>query len=111
MNRAHVWNSDATWFLKPTANDTFYVEDTFYIENTSENKVLRVIGDNVELVQNGAGELWEKGETNKEGYFTLTQSSSGKALTAISADCLVIKGTFVWKFFLRFDFLLIYGSF
>ena len=92
MNRAHVWNSDATWFLKPTANDTFYVEDTFYIENASENKVLRVIGDNVELVQNGAGELWEKGETNKEGYFTLTKSSTEKALTAISADCLVLKG-------------------
>ena len=67
MNRAHVWNSDAIWYLKPTANDTLYVEDTFYIENASENKVLRVIEDNVELVQNGAGELWEKGETNKEG--------------------------------------------
>ena len=67
MNRAHVWNSDAIWNLKPTANDTFYVEDTFYIENASENKVLRVIEDYVELVQNGTGELWEKGETNKEG--------------------------------------------
>ena len=86
MNKAHVWNSDASWFLKPTANETFY------IENASENKVLRVIGDNVELVQNGAGELWEKGETNKEGYFTLTKSSTEKALTAISADCLVLKG-------------------
>ena len=100
MNRAHVWNSDAIWFLKPTSNDTFY------IGNASENKVLRAIEDNVELVQNGAGELWEKGETNKEGYFTLTQSSSEKALTAISTDCLVIKGKIMLKFFLKFDFLL-----
>ena len=97
MNRAHVWNSDASWFLKPTANETFYIEDTFYIENASENKVLRVIGDNVELVQNGAGELWEKGETNKEGYFTLTKSSTEKALTAISADCLVLKGKIMFR--------------
>ena len=101
MNRAHVWNSDAIWFLKPTAHNTFC------IGNASENKVLRVLEDNIELVQNGAGELWEKGETNKEGYFTLTQSSSEKALTAISTDCLVIKGKIMLEFFLKFDFLLI----
>ena len=100
MNRAHVWNSDAIWFQKQTANDTFY------IGNALENKVLGVVEDNVELVQNGAGELWEKGETNKEGYFTLTQSSSEKALTAISTDCLVIKGKIMLKFFLKFVFLL-----
>ena len=100
VNRAHVWNSNAIWCFKQ-------IEDNaFYIENTSENKVLSVIDDNVELVQNGAGELWEKGETNKEGYFTLTQSSSEKALTAISTDCLVIKGKIMLKFFLKFDFLL-----
>ena len=89
MNRARVWKSDAIWFQKTTANDTFY------IGNASEDKVLGIVDDNVELVQNGAGELWEKGETNKEGYFTLTQSSSEKALTAISTDCLVIKGKIV----------------
>ena len=44
MNRAHVWNSDAIWFQKPTANDTFY------IGNALENKVLGVVEDNVELV-------------------------------------------------------------
>ena len=89
VNKAHVWNSNASWFLKPTANNEFY------IGNASENKVLGTMEDNVELVQSGAGELWEKGEKNKEGYFTLTKSSSEKALTAISADCLVIKGKVV----------------
>ena len=93
VNRAHVWNSNDIWSLKPRENDTFY------IGNASKNKVLSVIEDGVELVQNGAGELWEKGATNKEGYFTLTKSSSEKALTAISADCLVIKGKVMFSHF------------
>ena len=100
MNRAHVWNSDAIWFQKATANDTFY------IGNALENKVLGVVEDNVELVQNGAGEMWEKGQTNKEGYFTLTKSSSEKALTAISGDCLGIKGKIMKEFFGEFYVLI-----
>ena len=101
VNRAHVWNSNAIWCFKQ-------IEDNaFYIENTSENKVLSVIDDNVELVQNGAGELWEKGERNKEGYFTLTKSSSEKTLTAISGDCLRIKGKIKLELFGK-CFVLIY---
>lgn len=100
VNRAHVWNSNAIWCFKPME------DNTFYIVNTSENKVLSVIDDNVQLVQNGAGELWEKGEMNKEGYFTLTKSSSEKALTAISGDCLRIKGKIILKYFGKFYVLI-----
>ena len=84
VNRAHVWNSNAIWVFKPMDDNAFYEDNVFYIENTSENKVLSVIDDNVELAQNGAGELWEKGETNKDGYFTLTQLSSEKVLQFVS---------------------------
>ena len=86
VNRAHKWNSDDTWLLKPTE------ANNYYIENVSENKVLGIEGDQVDLVQASAKELWQTGEPNREGYFTLTSSSSGKALTAISANCLEIKG-------------------
>ena len=100
VNRAHVWNSNAIWCFKPLE------DNAFYIENTSENKVLSVIDDNVELAQSDAGELWEKGETNKDGYFTLTQSSSEKALTAVSGDCLRIKGKIMLEFFGEFHVLI-----
>ena len=106
VNRAHVWNSNAIWCFKPVEDNAFYDDNAFYIWNTSENKVLSVIDDNVELVQDGAGELWEKGETNKEGYFTLTKSSSEKALTAISGDCLGIKGKIMKEFFGEFYVLI-----
>ena len=106
VNRAHVWNSNASWCFKPLEDNAFYDDNTFHIWNTSENKVLSVIDDNVELVQDGAGELWEKGETNKEGYFTLTKSSSEKALTAISGDCLGIKGKIMMEFSVKFYVLI-----
>ena len=95
VNRAHKWNSDDTWLLKPTE------ANNYYIENVSENKVLGIQDDQVDLVQASAKELWQTGEPNREGYFTLTSSSSGKALTAISANCLEIKGKIMFVALLK----------
>ena len=95
VNRAHKWNSDDTWLLKPTE------ANNYYIENVSENKVLGIQDDQVDLVQASAKELWQMGEPNREGYFTLTSSSSGKALTAISANCLEIKGKIMFVALLK----------
>ena len=94
VNRAHKWNSDDTWLLKPTE------ANNYYIENMSENKVLGIQDDQVDLVQACTKELWHKGEPNREGYFTLTSSSSEKALTAVSANCLEIKGKIIFIAFL-----------
>ena len=44
------------------------------------------------MVQNDAGQMWKKGETNEEGYFTLINPRSKKVLTAISAHSLGIEG-------------------
>ena len=96
VNRAHKWKSDDIWLLKPAE------DNNYYIENVSENKVLGIQDDQVDLVQPSAKELWHKGEPNREGYFTLTSSSSEKALTAISANCLEIKGKIMFIAFLKF---------
>ena len=95
VNKAHTWNSDDTWLLEPIGTNNYY------IENVSENKGLGIQDDKVDLVQTGDRELWHKGEPNKEGYFTLTSSSSEKALTAISANCLEIKGKNMFLSFLK----------
>ena len=44
------------------------------------------------FVENDATQMWEKGEADDEGYFTLINSHSKKVLTAISEHKLEIKG-------------------
>ena len=63
-----------------------------YIDNISENKTMGVEKDEVRLIEDSLRHKWEKGESNNDGYFTLTNPSSQKALTATSAHCLEIKG-------------------
>ena len=51
--------------------------------------------DSVKLksfIQNDATQMWEKGEADDEGYFTIINSHSKKVLTAISEHRLEIKG-------------------
>ena len=67
-----------------------------YIENTSKAKVLEATSDDKVihkfLVEGEADQLWKKGETDAEGYFTLQNSVEPKLLTAISENSLEIKG-------------------
>ena len=70
-----------------------------YIENMSKNKVLGVKNccndDKVieePMIKCKLGQLWEKGNSDKEGYFTLRNSESAMILTAISTKSLAIKG-------------------
>ena len=44
------------------------------------------------MLQNDARQMWKKGETNDEGYFTLINPRSKKVLTALSAQSLGIGG-------------------
>ena len=65
--------------------------------------ILGVISDGTETgtfvfeesaVQNDRGQLWEKGATNSQGFFTLKNPGSGKFLTATSfSDRLAVQGT------------------
>jgi hypothetical protein len=88
-NKLNVWKSDDCWALNPLRGRK---GNQFYIENTSKDQVLGLVDDNVELVQDGRGHAWEKGEPNKQGYFTLTNLASQKALSAVSEDCLTVEG-------------------
>ena len=70
-----------------------------YIENMSKNKVLGVKNccndDKVieePMIKCKLGQLWEKGNADKEEYFTLRNSESAMILTAISTNRLAIKG-------------------
>ena len=88
-NKLSVWKSDDCWNLHPLRGRT---GNQFYIVNTSKDQALGLVDGNVELVQDGRGQAWEKGEPNKQGYFTLTNLASQKALTAVSEGCLTVEG-------------------
>ena len=63
-----------------------------YIENATENQVLGVVDGEVKLVQDNRGQSWEKGEANQQGFFTLKNPASQKALTTDSEGFLTIEG-------------------
>ena len=67
-----------------------------YIENISKKKALSVNGDEVKLMsvmKNNPNQMWNKGFADANGYFTLSSAINIKALTAISANSLGIRGT------------------
>ena len=88
-NKLSMWKSDDCWALNPLRGRK---GNQFYIENTSKDQVLGLVDGNVELVQDGRGQAWEKGEPNTEGYFTLTNLASQKVLSAVSEGCLTVEG-------------------
>ena len=47
------------------------------------------------------GQLWKKGATDAEGYFTLVNHGYPKVLTAISESGLTIKGNIILRFILH----------
>ena len=63
-----------------------------YVENTTENQVLGVVDGEVKSVEDNRGQSWEKGEANQQGYFTLKNPASQKALTTDSEGLLTIEG-------------------
>ena len=89
-NKANEWQSIQKWDLKANG-------DMFYIENMSTKKVLTIMNDNSVhdeiLDQNLKNQLWKKGPTNNEGYFTLVSPNSNGFMSAISESAIEIKGT------------------
>ena len=87
-NKANIWKSNDTWRFKP--------EDLVYIEDISNDQVLTITNENIVkkeiMMQNDARQIWEKGEVDKEGYFTISDRHSKKVLTAVSAQNLIIDG-------------------
>ena len=87
-----IWHSNDKWNFKNFSDDTM-----IYIENMSKNKVLGVISNDDEVIEEPMvkfklGQLWEKGNADKEGSFILRNFESRMILTAISKNRLAIKG-------------------
>ena len=88
-NKSKFWNTNQCWSLKPLR---YRKGNKVYVENTTENQVLGVVDGEVKLVQDHRGQSWEKGEANQQGYFTLKNPASQKALTTDSEGFLTIEG-------------------
>ena len=84
-DKANLWQSEDDWSF--SANGTLGI----YIENTSKSKFLGVANDN-KVNEDSPKQLWKRGLTDSEGYFSLKKSES-KFLTAMSAVTLKITGT------------------
>ena len=88
INKADVWQSNDKWELKKD-------DSTYYIMNVSENKVLCTENGQVNMEAIGINDerqIWEKGEANDEGFFTLTNPDTEKVLTATYLNGLSIDG-------------------
>ena len=90
INRRNLWKSNDEWNLRDEG-------ETFYIDNTSRKKVLAANNEEVKeenIVQEDVRQMWVKGVTNSEGFFTLINPQSQKVLTAISVDSLKMEGMY-----------------
>ena len=67
-----------------------------YIENTSKTKVLGTSGNLVilqDFEKDKAEQLWKKGETNAEGYFTLMNSKVPQVATLNATGEVVLENS------------------
>ena len=90
-NKAGIWKSDDLWNFKTK------IDDWIYIENTSKKKVMGARRNSIKVIledyeEGKAEQLWKKGETDTQGYFTLKNFGVPKFLTATSESDLRIKG-------------------
>ena len=94
LNKANIWSSKDDFDITNGTNNFVYIQ-----KNSNENMTLE-IKDNGEVkeekfVEDKPGQSWKKGESNKEGYFTLKHSESPKVMTAVSENEIKLKGKFV----------------
>ena len=88
-NKANLWTSNDEWNIR--TRDKFV-----HIENISKNKVLGITPDGSiteeDYVENEPGQLWKRGKSNADGYFSLENSDTTKVMTGISPNRLEAKG-------------------
>ena len=95
-NKAGIWKSDDLWIFK-TKED-----DLIYLENTSNKKVLGATRKSKVILEDSEGttaqQLWKKGKTDIQGYFTLQNFGvPNLVITATSESDLEIKGSITMK--------------
>ena len=89
QNKEGLWMSDEEW--------QFQAKDhLIYILNISKTKALRATNDGEVILEDFKKDkdkqLWKKGESNVDGYFTLENFKLPKVMTAISSSRLEIQG-------------------
>ena len=89
-NKEGFWMSDEEWNFKSKG-------DLIYIENINKTKVWETTSDGKVILEDfeedKAEQLWEKGVSNAEGYFTLENYKMAKFMTyVIYSSSLEIKG-------------------
>ena len=91
-----LWESVDSWTFKVKDEDSSEDDGLIYIENTSKEKVLEATSDGKvilkDLVEGKAHQLWKKGKSDPDKYFTLINSGMPKLITAISKSGMEIKG-------------------
>ena len=70
---------------------------------TSDGKVIQEV-----FVEGKANQLWKKGKTDAEGYFTLQNVGVPKVITAISESGLEIKGNITLRWILYYYLITIF---
>ena len=94
-NKAGIWKSDDLWICETKDHDLIY------IENTSNKKVLGATRKSKVILEDSeegkAQQLWKKGKTDAQGYFTLENFGVPKVITATSESDLEIKGNITMR--------------
>ena len=87
FNKAYLWNSTDSWKLEFNGTLAF-------LKNTSRSKAFAIDNSfNVtlqDLSQNNTNQLWKQGKIDEDGYFTLSDPSSLKVLTATKYGNLIV---------------------
>ena len=100
INEAGIWKSTDIWKFRTSDHSS-----GVYIENTTRDSVLSATSEgSLHFVDAAATPSFKKGNTDDEGYFTLTCLKSQKVLTATSDESLEMKGRVDCKHILRIIF-------
>ena len=87
-NKERKWQPVGNWTFTSATEKNRKNETLIHIRNNNDNKTLgafdrRAIA-NETFVKGKHTQLWKRGQTNTEGYFTLQNSDSQKFMTADS---------------------------
>ena len=101
QNKEGIWKSNDMWNFTTK-------EDLIWIENINNKTIWGITNDSKVILENfedKAQQLWKKGESNAEGYFTLENSGVPKVITAISQSGLEITGNITLRWILLVDYM------
>jgi hypothetical protein len=91
LNKGGLWKSNDMW------NFNYFDHDLIHVENINKTKVWGATNDGKVIlevyVEGKDNQLWEIGEPNAEGYFTLEENEFASGfVTAASSTSLELRG-------------------